>query len=77
MRGEEPPVHDDAEWLLDFYQSFSMHANASDVTEAALRAMSLVSGPFAFVVFDSFNHRVWAARDATGGRGVPSQPAWS
>ncbi|GAB4818721.1 hypothetical protein N2152v2_005767 [Parachlorella kessleri] len=66
MRGEEPPVHDDAEWLLDFYQSFSMHANASDVTEAALRALSLVSGPFAFVVFDSLGHRVWAGRDATG-----------
>ncbi len=66
MRGEQPLVHDDAEWLLDFYKSFSMHANASDTTEAALRALSIVSGPFAFVVYDSTSHRVWAARDAAG-----------
>lgn len=66
MRGQNPPVESDAEWLHDFYSSFSMHANASDVTEAALQALSRVVGPFAFVVYDSTQRRVWAARDKEG-----------
>lgn len=39
-----------ADWLLNFYASFSGCASLDDITEAALKALSHVSGSFAFVV---------------------------
>lgn len=47
-------------------QSFKDFSNASDLTEAALRALNRVEGGFAFCIFDSFNNHMWAARDPEG-----------
>lgn len=66
VRGDPLPVEDDADWLLNFYDSFSGCASLDDITEAALKALSRVTGSFAFVVYDSLARRVWAARDAEG-----------
>lgn len=42
VRGDPLPVEDDADWLLNFYNSFSGSASLDDVTEQALRALSRV-----------------------------------
>ena len=46
MRGEEEAaLHDDATWLLDFYETFKEFVTA-DVTENALSSLAQVLGRF-------------------------------
>lgn len=46
MRGEgEGALHDDATWLLDFYETFKDFV-AQDVTETALSSLARVGGRF-------------------------------
>lgn len=45
VRGEpdlDPETHNDAKWLLDFYDTFK-EFNSRDVTDTALRSLSQVS----------------------------------
>ena len=46
-------------------QTFS-EFTSDDVVESALRALARVRGQFAFVLYDTDQKRVWAARDARG-----------
>ena len=46
VRGEgEGALHDDATWLLDFYETFKDFV-AADVTETALTSLAKVDGRF-------------------------------
>lgn len=66
MRGDdEDTVHDDATWLLDFYDTFKDFVG-KDVLDLALNSLANVEGRFAWVIYDGDQKRVLAARDSEG-----------
>ena len=53
VRGEdEGALHDDATWLLDFYETFKDFV-AADVTETALSSLAMVDGRFGVHMWNS------------------------
>ncbi|GFR48841.1 hypothetical protein Agub_g10794 [Astrephomene gubernaculifera] len=65
VRNEPPLEENDAHWLLDFYSTFGK-PSSSNTTDRALECMAQIKGSFAFVIYDSVQHRVLAARDPEG-----------
>lgn len=65
VRNDDTSKHSDAEWLLEFYDSF-MGTNAMDATNRALDCLSKVEGSFSFVIYDEMQKRVFAGRDKEG-----------
>lgn len=65
VRNDGSAPHSDADWLLDFYNSF-MGATSTDSTDRALDCLSKVQGRFSFVIYDEMAKRVFAGRDPEG-----------
>lgn len=66
IRGDDAMENDnEADWLLSFY-SASLDRPFDSIQDATLAALAKVQGSFAFILYDSATHTMWAARDQKG-----------
>ncbi|CAG9465504.1 unnamed protein product [Pedinophyceae sp. YPF-701] len=60
----------EADRLLKYYRALLDVPTVEEVCERALESLGSVEGPFAFVIFDSMQRRVLAARDKDGAQSL-------